>query len=79
MNVLYEEEGEFKVGTILATHPASLQIETAHGRRAKVKSARVLLRFEHPLGPELLREAGRYAADLDTELLWECCGPVNSK
>jgi len=74
VNVLYEEEGEFKVGTVLATNPASLQVETAHGRRAKVKSARVLIRFEHPSGLELLREAQRYAADLDTELLWQCCG-----
>lgn len=76
MNILYEEEGEFKVGSILATHPASLQVETLHGRRAKVKSARVLLRFEQPPGSELLREAERYAADLDTELLWQCCGPA---
>jgi exoribonuclease-2 len=76
MNVLYEEEGEFKVGTVLATHPASLQIETAHGRRAKVKASRVLLQFEHPPGAQLLRDAERYAAELDTELLWECSGPA---
>ncbi len=76
MNVLYEEEGEFRVGTILAAHPASLQVETVHGRRAKVKSARVLLRFEQPSGAQLLRAAEQYAADLDTQLLWECCGPA---
>jgi exoribonuclease-2 len=74
MQVLYEEEGEFKVGTVLAQAPASFQIESQHGRRAKVKAAAVLLRFERPGGAELLAEAGRFAAGLDTDFLWECCG-----
>ena len=39
MHLLYEEGGEFRVGTVLSHAPASFQIETPHGRRAKVKSA----------------------------------------
>ncbi|MDH4094907.1 MAG: RNB domain-containing ribonuclease, partial [Betaproteobacteria bacterium] len=74
MHLLYEEDGEFKVGTVLAQAPASFQVETPHGRRAKVKSSMVLLRFERPAAAELLAEAGRFAAGLDTEFLWQCSG-----
>ena len=74
MNLLYEEEGEFKVGTVLSQAPASLQIETAHGRRAKIKASSVLLRFERPSGGELLAEAQRFASEVDTDFLWQCCG-----
>jgi len=74
MNVLYEEEGEFRVGAVLAQAAASLQVEAPHGRRSKVKLANVLLRFEHPAGAELLAEAQRYAEGLDVDFLWQCCG-----
>jgi len=74
MQVLYEEDGELKVGTVLAQAPASFQVESPHGRRSKVKAATVLLRFERPGGAELLEQAGRYAAGLDTDFLWQCCG-----
>src|SRR5690348_4180222 len=74
MQVLYEEEGGVKVGAVLAQAPASFQVESPHGRRSKVKAANVLLTFERPSGAELLAEAERYAAALDTEFLWQCCG-----
>jgi len=74
MQLLYEEDGEFKVGTVLAQAPASFQVESPHGRRSKVKAGVVLLRFERPGGAELLELARRYAAGLDTDFLWQCCG-----
>ena len=74
MHLLYEEDGEFKVGTVLAQAPASFQVETPHGRRAKVKASLVLLRFERPPAAELLAEAGKFAAGLDTDFLWQCSG-----
>jgi len=74
VQLLYEEDGEFKVGTILAQAPASFQVETPHGRRSKVKAASVLLRFERPSGSELLDAAQRYASDLDTDFLWQVSG-----
>ena len=74
MNVLYEEDGEFKVGAVLAQARTSLQVESPHGRRSKVKAANVLLRYEHPSGAELLAEAQRFASGLDTDFLWQCCG-----
>ena len=73
MQLLYEEEGDVKVGAVLAQAPASFQVENPHGRRSKVKAANVLLTFEHPPAGELLAQAERYAEGLDTEFLWQCC------
>ncbi|MGH8705192.1 MAG: RNB domain-containing ribonuclease [Burkholderiales bacterium] len=74
MHVLYEEEGEFKVGVVLAQSAASYQVESPHGRRSKVKAANVVLAFERPGGAELLAAARRFADELDTDFLWRCCG-----
>ena len=74
MQVLYEEEGDVKVGTVLAQAPASFQVESPHGRRSKVKAANVLLSFDEPGAAELLAQAQRFAEGLDTEFLWQCCG-----
>ena len=73
MQVLYEEEGELKVGSVLAEAPASLQVESPHGRRSKIKAASVLLNFERPVGAEMLAEAQRFATTLDADFLWQCC------
>src|SRR5688572_22233901 len=72
MHILYEEEGALKVGAVLAQAPASMQVESPHGRRSKVKAASVLLSFERPSGAELLAAAEKFAADLDVSFLWEC-------
>ena len=72
MQLLYEEEGDLKVGAVLAQAPASFQVESPHGRRSKVKAGNVLLTFEQPPAAELLREAGRFAEGLETEFLWQC-------
>lgn len=72
MNVLYEEEGEFKVGAVLSQSPASFQVESPHGRRSKIKAASVVLSFERPSGAELLAGARKFAEGLDTDFLWQC-------
>lgn len=74
MQILYEEEGDLKVGAVLAQAPASFQVESPHGRRSKVKAANVLLAFERPSGIELLSEAEKYAAAIDADFLWQCSG-----
>ena len=75
MNVLYEEEGEFKVGAVLSQSPASFQVESPHGRRSKIKAASVVLSFERPAGTELLVEARKFAEGLDTGDLQEAKAP----
>jgi len=72
VHLLYEEEGELKVGTVLAQAPASFQVESPHGRRSKVKAGNVLLNFEQPGPGELLAQAERFAETLDVQFLWEC-------
>ncbi|MCC6533599.1 MAG: RNB domain-containing ribonuclease [Burkholderiales bacterium] len=76
MNVLFEEQGEFKLGTVLADNAASLQVETASGKRTKVKAANVLLRFDHAAAlAGFMPQAQALAAAIDLDFLWQCCGP----
>ncbi|MGH8674320.1 MAG: RNB domain-containing ribonuclease, partial [Burkholderiales bacterium] len=72
MQVLYEEDGEFKVGAVLSQSPASFQVESPHGRRSKIKAANVVLSFERPSGAELLAEARKFADSLEIDFLWQC-------
>jgi exoribonuclease-2 len=74
MYVLFEEEGALKAGTILADNDTSLQVETVSGKRAKIKSANVLLRYKDPAPGELLDLAEKAALGIETEFLWECAG-----
>ena len=73
MNVLFEEDGAFKTGTIIADNDSSLQVDTASGKRVKLKAANVLLRFTAPGPTELLKLAEAEADGIETEFLWEVC------
>ena len=73
MNVLFEEDGAFKVGAVLADNTTSLQVELPSGKRSKVKSANVLLRFDAPAAAELIEHAERDAGEIDIDFLWEAC------
>jgi exoribonuclease II len=72
MHVLYEDEGELRVATVLAQAPASFQVESPHGKRSKIKTANVLLSFEQPPAAALLTEAKAFADELDADFLWQC-------
>jgi len=74
MNVLFEEDGAFRAGSVLADSVTSLQIELASGKRSKVKTANVLLRFAAPAPGELLERAEADAEAIDAGFLWEVCG-----
>ncbi len=73
MHVLYDENGDFKLGTILTEVEGSLQLESQHGRRTKVKAAHVLLRFASPTPQEMLPAASALRAEIDPAFLWEAC------
>lgn len=75
MNVFYEEEGSFKIGSVMTENPGSLQVEALHGKRSKIKSANVLLKFEIPLAG-FMEQAQAGADDIDVDFLWECCGEL---
>lgn len=73
MNIFYEEEGQFKVAAVMTENAGSLQVESISGKRSKIKTANVLLRFEHAL-QGFMDAAASEAEKLDVEFLWECCG-----
>ena len=71
MNVLFEEDGAFRAGAVLADSVSSLQVTLPTGRRVKVKAAHVLLRFESPAATVLLAEAEAAAQAIEVDFLWE--------
>ncbi|MES2636741.1 MAG: ribonuclease catalytic domain-containing protein, partial [Pseudomonadota bacterium] len=73
MNVFYEEEGSFKVASIMSESPAALQVESVSGKRSKIKTNNVLMQFEAPLA-SFMDAALVEAESLEIDFLWECCG-----
>ena len=73
MNVLFEEDGAFRAGLVLADNNTSLQVELPSGKRSKVKAANVLLRFAEPSATEFVARAEAGAKDIDVDFLWEAC------
>ncbi len=74
MNVLYEEDGALKAAAVLADQNTSLQIETPHGKRTKIKSSHVLMRFSAPGAAELMASANGEAEQIPLDFLWEASG-----
>ncbi|MCX8146679.1 MAG: RNB domain-containing ribonuclease, partial [Azovibrio sp.] len=74
MHVLFEEDGGFKAGTILADNDTSLQVEMPSGKRSKIKAAQVLLRFANPAPTQILDQAEPLAAEMEADFLWEVAG-----
>jgi exoribonuclease-2 len=74
MFVFFEEDGGFKVGTILADNTTSFQVETLHGKRAKIKAGNVLLQFKEPALSGFMEAAQALADGIDLNFLWEVSG-----
>jgi len=72
MQVLFEEDGDLKAGTVRSATDASYQVDSTTGKRLKVKATAVLLTFEQPRGEELLARAQAEAAAMDVDFLWQC-------
>jgi exoribonuclease II len=71
MFVLFEESGKFQAGRVLAQAESSAQVELDSGKRVKVKTASILLKFERPSPGELIREAQALTGTIELELAWE--------
>jgi len=71
MFVLFEEAGKFQAGRVMSEAESSAQVELATGKRVKVKSANILLKFEQPSPEELVREAQSLAPSIELDLAWE--------
>ena len=74
MNLLFEESGDFKAGSIMTQQGESYQVEMASGKRSKVKSRDALLQFAAPGPQELMQQAQAIADDIDLDFLWEVAG-----
>jgi exoribonuclease-2 len=74
MFVLFEEAGKFHAGRILSESAASAQVELASGKRAKVKEAFLLIRFERPEPADLLAQAQAIGPSIELDLAWEFVG-----
>ncbi|AKJ27757.1 ribonuclease catalytic domain-containing protein [Caldimonas brevitalea] len=71
MFALFEEAGKFLAGRVMSETDSSVQIELDSGKRVKVKTANVLLKFEQPQPAQLLAQAQPLAAEIDLDLAWE--------
>jgi exoribonuclease II len=71
MYALFEDAGKFLAGRVMTEADTSLQVELDSGKRVKVKSANVLLKFEKPQPAELIASAQQIAKEIDLDLAWE--------
>lgn len=71
MHVLYEDAGKLKAETIFSEADTSLQVESASGKRSKIKRNSVLFTFDKPAPEALLPAAEAMAAGLEPDFLWE--------
>ena len=71
MYALYEEAGKFHAGRVMSEADNSMQVELDSGKRVKVKSANVMLKFDKPQPAELVAEAQALAREIDLDLAWE--------
>ncbi len=68
---LFDDAGKFLAGRVMSEADNSMQVELDSGKRVKVKSANVLLRFDKPSPLALLTSAQSLAAEIDLDLAWE--------
>ncbi|MGY4827861.1 ribonuclease catalytic domain-containing protein [Sphaerotilaceae bacterium SBD11-9] len=71
MYALFDDAGKFLAGRVMTEGEGSMQIELDSGKRVKVKTANVLLKFDKPSPAELLSDGQRLAQEIDLDLAWE--------
>jgi exoribonuclease-2 len=71
MHALFEDAGKFLAGRVMTETDTSVQIELDSGKRVKVKTGNVLLKFDKPQPTALMAAAQLLAQDIDLDLAWE--------
>ncbi len=71
MFALFDDAGKFLAGRVMSEADSSMQIELDSGKRVKVKTANVLIKFAKPSPAEVLAQGAAQAADIDVDLIWE--------
>ncbi len=72
MYVLFEDSGKFKAEKIFSDADTTMQVESATGKRSKIRKNNVFFEFAQPEPAILLEQAEQLAADFDIDFLWEC-------
>ena len=68
---LFDDAGKFLAGRVMSEADSSIQVELDSGKRVKVKSSHVLLRFDKPQPAELVAQGQALAREIDLDLAWE--------
>jgi len=71
MYALFDEAGKFHAGRVMSEGENSMQIELDSGKRVKVKSSNVLLKFSRPQPAQMIASARVLAEQIDLDLAWE--------
>jgi exoribonuclease-2 len=71
MFLLFEEAGKFMAGRVLSEADASEQVELDSGKRVKVKTSNMLIKFEKPAPAAFVQAAQACAETIELEMAWE--------
>ena len=71
MFLLFEEAGKFMAGRVLTEADSSAQVELDSGKRIKVKSTNMLLKFDKPAPAALVSAAQALSQTIELEMAWE--------
>jgi exoribonuclease-2 len=71
MFLLFDEAGKFMAGRVMSETDASAQIELDSGKRVKVKTANMLIKFEKPSPAEFMAAAQAASQGIELEMAWE--------
>ena len=71
MYAIYEEGGKFLTGRVLSEAQASAQLELDSGKRVKVKTSLLLMKFDKPGPAEFMLAGQEVARGMEVDLAWE--------
>jgi exoribonuclease-2 len=71
MFLLFDEAGKFMAGRVMSETDASAQVELDSGKRVKVKTANMLIKFEKPSPAEFMAAAQAASQNIELEMAWE--------
>ena len=70
MNLFFEEDGAFKVGTEMSGTDSACQVELPTEKRIKVKRSHIFVTYNSPSPAEFLARAQQESEEIDLEILW---------
>src|SRR5690606_25886981 len=75
MYVVFEDDGSFKAEKIHSEADSTLQVESASGKRSKIKRNAVIFTFDGIEPQAMLEQARAMSEEIELQFLWECAAP----